>query len=41
MIENVEIGVANFKLFGDRIQRFKLKPITLVYGPNSIGKSSV
>ena len=41
MIENVEIGIANFKPFGEKIQRFKLKPITLVFGPNSIGKSSV
>ncbi len=41
MIENVEIGIANFKPFGEKVQRFKLKPITLVFGPNSIGKSSV
>lgn len=41
MLKNIEIGIANFKPFGEKIQRFKLKPITLIYGPNSIGKSSV
>lgn len=34
-------GISNFKPFGEKIQRFKLKPLTLIYGPNSIGKSSV
>jgi len=31
----------NFKPFGDRMQSFSKKPITLIYGPNSIGKSSL
>jgi predicted ATPase len=34
-----EIGIENFKAFG-KIQRIPLKPITLLYGPNSSGKSS-
>jgi hypothetical protein len=35
------MGVGNFKAFGERIQRFEKKPITLIYGANSIGKSSL
>ena len=35
------LGVANFKAFGDRLQKFEKKPITLIYGANSIGKSSL
>ncbi|MFI5387691.1 MAG: AAA family ATPase [Fimbriimonadales bacterium] len=35
-----EVGVANFKPFGSR-QVAPLAPITLVYGPNSGGKSSL
>lgn len=31
----------NFKAFGDHPQRFSKKPITLIYGPNSVGKSTV
>jgi len=34
-------GIANFKAFGQDIQRMPLKPITLIYGPNSAGKSSL
>lgn len=34
-------GIANFKPFGNKVQKFNIKPITLIYGPNSIGKSSV
>lgn len=36
-----EIGFNNFKSFGDKLQIFSHKPITLIYGPNSIGKSSL
>ena len=36
-----KIGFNNFKPFGNKIQSFSQKPITLIYGPNSIGKSSV
>ena len=35
-----KFGFNNFKPFGDKIQPFSKKPITLIYGPNSIGKSS-
>jgi hypothetical protein len=35
------IWVANFKSFGPRPQRFPLAPVTLVFGPNSAGKSSL
>src|SRR3989304_6027831 len=35
-----EIGIENFKCFG-KMQRIPLKPITLLYGPNSSGKSSL
>ena len=31
----------NFKPFGEKMQTFPKKPITLIYGPNSIGKSSL
>ncbi len=31
----------NFKPFGKKMQSFSKKPITLIYGPNSIGKSSL
>jgi len=33
-----EISIENFKAFG-KMQRIPLKPITLLYGPNSLGKS--
>ena len=33
-------GFNNFKPYGDKVQSFSKKPITLIYGPNSIGKSS-
>jgi AAA15 family ATPase/GTPase len=35
-----KIGFNNFKSFGERLQMFSDKPITLVYGANSVGKSS-
>ena len=35
-----KFGFNNFKPFGKKIQTFTKKPITLIYGPNSIGKSS-
>lgn len=35
-----EIGIENFKAFS-KMQRIPLKPITLLYGPNSSGKSSL
>jgi predicted ATPase len=35
-----EIGIENFKSFG-KMQHIPLKPITLLYGPNSSGKSSL
>ena len=34
------IEIENFKAFGDR-QRIELRPLTLLFGPNSGGKSSV
>ena len=36
-----QIGLGNFKAFGQQIQNLPLKPITLLYGKNSSGKSSV
>lgn len=38
MITNYSVG--GFKVFSDRTN-FKLAPITLIYGPNSSGKSSI
>jgi predicted ATPase len=35
------ISLRNFKAFGEKDESFRLAPITLVYGPNSAGKSSV
>lgn len=35
------LGLRNFKAFGDEMQYADLAPITLIYGPNSGGKSSV
>lgn len=37
---STKIGFNNFKAFGSQMQYFTKKPITLVYGPNSVGKSS-
>jgi len=34
------LRIGNFKAFAD-IQRIPLKPITLIFGPNSAGKSSI
>ncbi|QKG28923.1 AAA family ATPase [Campylobacter sp. RM16187] len=36
----VKCSFNNFKAFGKHPQKFSSKPITLVYGPNSSGKSS-
>ena len=33
--------LSNFKAFGSAIQTIPLRPITLVFGPNSTGKSSI
>lgn len=38
---STKIGFNNFKAFGTTMQTFSKKPITLVYGPNSVGKSSL
>lgn len=35
-----EFGVGNFQAFGE-LQRVPLKPITLIFGPNSAGKSAL
>ncbi len=35
------IGIANFKAFGKEFQTIPIKPITLVFGANSAGKSSI
>lgn len=36
-----EVTVENFKAFAEKRQHMPLKPLTLVYGPNSSGKSSL
>jgi len=41
MKQQNKIGFNNFKSFGERVQTFSQKPLTLIYGPNSIGKSSL
>jgi hypothetical protein len=35
------ISIANFKSFGSKSACFPLRPITLIFGPNSSGKSSL
>lgn len=40
-MSNTKIGISNFKAFGPKMQYFTKKPITLIYGPNSVGKSSL
>ena len=35
------LRVRNFKSFGDKTQRIELRPLTLIFGPNSAGKSSL
>ena len=37
----LELGLRNFKAFGDTIQAARLSNINLIYGPNSGGKSSI
>ena len=34
------ISFNNFKAFGEKLQQFDVKPIMLIYAPNSVGKSS-
>lgn len=34
-------GISNFKAFGHSLQRMPIKPLTLIFGPNSAGKSSL
>jgi AAA15 family ATPase/GTPase len=36
----LKLALENFKAFGDR-QEMPMAPITLIYGPNSAGKSSI
>lgn len=36
-----KLTVENFKAFGERRQHMPIRPITLIYGPNSSGKSSL
>lgn len=36
-----ELTVENFKAFSEKRQHMPIKPLTLVYGPNSSGKSSL
>lgn len=37
----LEFGLRNFKAFGDKEQKASMSKITLIYGPNSGGKSSI
>lgn len=37
----MKFGIANFKAFGPHMQTVSLRPLTLVFGPNSAGKSSL
>ena len=37
----LEFGIANFKAFGPELQSIKLRPLTLIFGANSVGKSSL
>ena len=37
----LELGLRNFKAFGDVEQKAPMSKITLIYGPNSAGKSSI
>ena len=37
----LEVGIRNFKAFGDIEQKAPMSKITLIYGPNSGGKSSI
>jgi len=36
-----KISIANFKAFGEKLQDIPIRPITLIFGPNSSGKSSL
>ena len=35
------IEISNFKAFGNEFQTIPIKPITLIFGVNSAGKSSI
>jgi hypothetical protein len=37
----LSFSIANFKSFGSKLSEVPLRPITLVFGPNSAGKSSL
>lgn len=39
--KSLSFGIANFKAFGPKLQSINLRPLTLVFGPNSAGKSSL
>lgn len=41
MVPYREVRIANFKAYGNTPSSFALAPLTLLYGPNSAGKSSV
>ena len=34
------LSIANFKAYGNKYETLPIKPITLIFGPNSSGKSS-
>jgi predicted ATPase len=36
-----KLSISNFKVFGDSNTEIRLAPITLIFGPNSAGKSSL
>jgi len=36
-----KFSIANFKAFGEKLQEIPIRPITLIFGPNSSGKSSL
>jgi hypothetical protein len=37
----LSFSIANFKSFGSKLNEIPLRPITLIFGPNSAGKSSL
>lgn len=40
-MSEIQFSLSNFKAFGPTAQSISLRPITLVFGPNSAGKSSL
>ncbi len=40
-MSEIQFSLSNFKAFGPTVQSISLRPITLVFGPNSAGKSSL